>query len=104
LSIFSFLGLGNGRLKEVLRKGAVIVDVRTAHEFDSGRVPASINIPVDKIGANVGRIKQLKKPVVLCCESGSRSAIAARILKENGIKEVYNGGSWLHVLKLVKSL
>jgi rhodanese-related sulfurtransferase len=33
-------------------------------------------------------------PVVLVCASGSRSAVAVKILKSNGFEKVYNGGSW----------
>ena len=45
-----------------------------------------------------------KKPIVVCCASGARSEKAASILKSKGIKEVYNGGSWTRVLKMMKSL
>jgi rhodanese-related sulfurtransferase len=102
MGFLSFLGLGNSTIRDALKKGAVVIDVRTANEYDTGRVPDSINIPVDRIAINVLRIRQMKKPVVCCCASGSRSSQAVRILKENGLKEVYNGGSWMHVLKVLK--
>ena len=104
MSILSILGLGNNKIKEALRKGAAIIDVRTAQEFDQGKVPGSINIPVDRIPINTERIRSMHKPIVLCCASGARSEKAATILKANGIKEVYNGGSWVRVLRLIKSL
>jgi len=103
MSFFSFLGLGNSTVKDALKKGAIIIDVRTATEYDQGRVPESINIPVDRIAASTERIKGMKR-VVFCCESGTRSGTAARIMKEKGMKEVYNGGSWMHVLKVLKSI
>jgi len=102
MGFLSFLGFGNGQLKDALRKGAIIIDVRTPNEFDQGRVPDSINIPVDRIPANADRIKQMKRPVIFCCSSGSRSGNATRIMKEKGKKDVYNGGSWENVLRITK--
>lgn len=95
---------GKNKVKEALKKGAVIVDVRTAHEYDNGRIPGSINIPVDRISASVERIRSMKKPVIVCCESGARSNTAKNILKSAGILEVHNGGSWESVLKIINKL
>ena len=100
--MFSFL-FGKNKIKEAIRKGAVVIDVRTPHEYDSGRIPSSVNIPVDRISANVERIRSMKKAVIVCCESGMRANTAKNILKSAGV-EVYNGGSWESVLKLVNKL
>jgi rhodanese-related sulfurtransferase len=102
MGLFSLFG-GN-KIKEALKKGAVIIDVRTPHEFDQGKVPGSINIPIDRIAVNVERIKNMKPPIIFCCASGYRSGMATKIMKEKGLKEVYNGGSWENVLKLQKKI
>ncbi len=104
MSIFSFLGFGGNNIKGALRKGAVVIDVRTAYEFDQGKVPGSINIPVDRISINATRIKQMNKPIIFCCVSGERSGTAVKIMKQKGLKEVYNGGNWESVLKTMKSI
>ncbi len=104
MSLLSFLGFGNSKVKDALHRGAIVIDVRTPQEFDQGKVPGSINIPVDRIAANAERIKGMNRPVVFCCASGSRSSNAAAIMKQKGLKEVYNGGSWYDVLKILKSL
>src|SRR4051812_46932901 len=104
MGFLSFLGLGNSHLKEALKKGAFIIDVRTPNEFDRGHVPDSINIPVDRIPVNSERIKQMKLPVIFCCSTGERSGNATRIMKEKGKKDVYNGGNWENVLRLMKSI
>lgn len=103
MGLFSFLGFGND-LKEALQKGAVVIDVRTAQEFDMGRVPGSINIPVDRIAVNAERIKQMKKPIIFCCASGYRSRQAVSIMKEKGLKNVYSGGNWERVLRIINNL
>jgi rhodanese-related sulfurtransferase len=100
--MFGFL-FGKNKIKEAIKKGAAIVDVRTPHEYDNGKVPGSINIPVDRISASVERIRSMKKPVILVCESGVRSNTAKNILKSAGL-EVYNGGSWESVLKIINKL
>ena len=97
-------GLFKNKIKEAIKKGAVIIDVRTPHEFDNGKVPGSINIPVDRISISVERIRSMKKPVIVCCESGARSNQAKNILKSAGINEVYNGGSWESVLRITNKL
>ncbi len=102
MALFSFLP-GN-KIKDALRKGAIVIDVRTAQEFDFGRVPESINIPVDRISLNAERIKNMKRPVIFCCSSGHRSGAAVRIMKEKGLKEVFNGGSWESVLRKINRL
>jgi phage shock protein E len=99
----SLFGFGNRKIKTALARGAVVIDVRTPHEYDQGRVPTSINIPLDRIKPNLERIKNMNAPVVLCCASGMRSASALRLLKQAGLTEVYNGGSWQLVLRLSQS-
>ena len=104
MSLLSFLGFGNSKVKDALRRGAIVIDVRTPNEFDRGKVPESINIPVDRIAANAERIKGMNRPVIFCCASGSRSGNAINIMKAKGLKDVYNGGSWLAVVKILKSI
>lgn len=79
--------------KELLSKGAVIVDVRSNSEYKSGHIPGSKNFPLDSIRNKVADLKKLNKPVITVCRSGARSGMAKNILKSAGI-EVYNGGAW----------
>jgi rhodanese-related sulfurtransferase len=83
-------------VKALVDDGAVIIDVRTAAEYKSGHVKKSINIPLDQIGHNIGKIREMNVPVVTCCKSGARSGMAASKLKSHGV-EAYNGGGWTAV-------
>ena len=103
MSFFSFLGLGNQKIKDALYRGAVIIDVRSASEFDRGKIPDSINIPVDRIPINSERIKAMNRPVIFCCTSGDRSNKAIQLMTQKGLKEVYNGGNWNRLLRIVNS-
>ncbi len=90
-------------VKEVLQQGAVVIDVRTVGEFRSGNVAGSLNIPLDQIGSKMKKIKQMRKPIVLCCASGMRSASAAGMLKNAGVESVYNGRTWGKVDRLLNN-
>lgn len=79
---------------ELVKQGAIILDVRSKGEYDGGHIKGSINIPVDKLNNNLNRLKDKGMPIITCCASGMRSASAKSILKSNGYAEVYNGGSW----------
>lgn len=99
MGLFSFLGLGKNRIIQAIHHGAVIIDVRPAYAFDQhGRIPSSINIPLDRIAINIERIRSMKRPVVLCCQYGEDCDKAAGMLKAKGIKDVYNGGNWQSIL------
>ena len=80
-------------LKEIVKSpGTVIVDVRSPWEFDMEHVPGARNIPLEEVMYKVNEFKEFKSPIVFYCRSGNRSGMAASILKQNGITEVYNGG------------
>ena len=87
-------------LQEVISNGAVIVDVRSKGEYQSGHLRNSINIPVDKLEGNLKKLDK-NKPIITCCASGARSASARRILLSNGFEQVYNGGSWSSLKKYI---
>lgn len=87
-------------LDELIKKGAIIVDVRTPGEFKNGHVKGSINVPLDTLSKSMNKIPK-NKPVITCCASGNRSGMAKRILKSNGY-DVYNGGGWSGLRKYGK--
>lgn len=80
-------------------KGALILDVRTPEEFATGHIIDAKNIQIDKLSEQADSLKKWReKPVVVCCESGARSAQAAKMLKSLGFSQAMNlqGGlaSW----------
>ena len=79
---------------QLVKEGAIILDVRTSGEFSTGHIKGSINIPVDKLAHNFSKLKAKNKPIITCCASGMRSASAKSIMQSNGFSDVYNGGSW----------
>lgn len=96
LNMFKNLfGGGNGEaLKQLVADGAVIIDVRTPGEFAGGHPKGAVNIPLDKLDANLNKIKAYKKPIIVCCASGMRSSSAKSQLTRKGIENVHDAGSW----------
>ena len=70
--------------------GAVtVVDVRRRSEYDEGHVANALHIPLGEVGARAAEIPA-DRPVVLHCEGGTRSAIAASVLRALGRHDVAN--------------
>ena len=80
--------------KDLVAKGAKIVDVRTRGEYASGHVSGSINIPLNELSSGVKKFKK-ETVIITCCASGMRSASAKSSLKAMGFAEVHNGGGWM---------
>jgi len=94
-AIKNLFGIGpKADYKELLKNGAVIIDVRTKGEYQNGHIKNSVNIPLDSLPANLSKLKK-DKAIITCCASGMRSASAKSILKSNGFTEVHNGGGWM---------
>ncbi|WP_395049944.1 rhodanese-like domain-containing protein [Flavobacterium sp.] len=88
-------GLGPGvNYAELVKNGAIILDVRSKAEFAGGHIKGSVNISVDTLRNNLTKLKDKNKPIITCCASGMRSASAKGILTTNGFTQVYNGGGW----------
>ncbi|HEV7230010.1 MAG TPA: rhodanese-like domain-containing protein [Bacteroidia bacterium] len=101
-TIRKILGLGpKVDLKTLIAQGAVIVDVRSKGEFAGGHVKGSVNIPLDQLENNLGKLKSKGQPIITCCASGMRSASAKSLLQRHGYLHVYNGRSWHAVQKHV---
>jgi phage shock protein E len=79
---------------QLVKDGAIIVDVRSKGEFDGGHIKGSINISVDVLANNLNKLKDKNKTIITCCASGMRSAAAKSVLKNNGYAQVHNGGGW----------
>jgi NADPH-dependent 2,4-dienoyl-CoA reductase/sulfur reductase-like enzyme/rhodanese-related sulfurtransferase len=75
----------------------MVVDVRSAAEFDDGHIPGSINIPLPELRARLGELPT-DRPVVTYCAVGQRGYFAERVLQQEGVTAVRNltGGfvSW----------
>ncbi len=69
------------------QEGAVLLDVRGFDEFAAGHVPLSTCIPLPDLERRAGDIPT-DRPVLLLCQSGGRSALAAERLRALGMDNV----------------
>ncbi len=82
--------IGPADLARRLEGGGVsVIDVRGASEWAEGHVPLARNLHYGSIGARAGELPR-DGALVLHCETGSRSAIAASRLAALGFRNVFN--------------
>ena len=81
-------------VEKLPRDGSItLLDVRTKTEIARGMIDGFINIPLDTLRDNLGKLPK-DKPVYVHCHSGLRSYIACRILSGYGY-DCYNlAGGW----------
>ena len=78
------------------RENAVVLDVRDAAEFATGHIPNARNVPLAELDGRIGELNKFKnKPVVLVCQSGSRSGKALAALTKAGFEKAQSLGGGL---------
>lgn len=81
--------------KELISKGAVMIDVRTPDEYNDDHIEDAILMTLDTINESTAKniIDSKDKIVIVYCKSGNRSKQAQEILNDLGYTNVYNLGS-----------
>lgn len=75
-------------------KDIIVIDVRTATEFNAGHIVGSKLIPYNEIATAIAKLpKDKKAPIAVYCRSGRRSGIAQQTLESMGYVNVENYGS-----------
>ena len=71
----------------------IVLDVRTAEEYNSGHIDGAVHIPYEIIGDKIAALSEDKESdIVVYCRSGRRSGIAQKTLQEMGYTRVVNAG------------
>ncbi len=83
----SFGRISAQELSNRLQAGAAVVDVRSRAEWEAGHIPGVVNIPAGEIADRMGELPQ-GRPIVVHCQGGTRSGIAASLLNARGVTEV----------------
>jgi len=71
------------------RGDVTVVDVRGEGEWNEGRLPRSILAPLGRLVEGVRGVPR-SSPIVLVCQSGSRSAIGVSLLAAEGFSSIAN--------------
>ena len=89
--------------RQHLANGALVIDVRSPGEFQSGHVPNAMNIPLGELRERLPQqVKDKNQPLLVHCLSGGRSTIAQRQLKGLGYANVFNLGSLARARQIVR--
>lgn len=72
-----------GTARELVREGAVLLDVRESSEWNAGHAPQAAHLPLGRINEASKKVKQDKR-VVVVCRSGNRSRSATKALISMG--------------------
>lgn len=89
---FSAVRVSGGDARELVAKGALLVDVRSVDEFSGGHIEGAINIPIQELSSRMAELGDKSGELVLYCQSGGRSAMAKRLLESNGFTSVHDMG------------
>ena len=74
-------------------EGYIILDVRTAAEFDEKHIPGAINIPSETIGTDaIPELPDKDQLILVYCRSGNRSKQASEKLVKLGYTNVVEFG------------
>lgn len=76
-------------LRELDKQDTLIIDVRTAEEFEFGAIHGAVNIPLDEIRGRLSEIPR-NKHIYLYCAVGLRGYLAQKILRARGFEYVKN--------------
>jgi hydroxyacylglutathione hydrolase len=77
------------QLTRLQQRGAAVLDVRGSGEWASRHMPGATHIPLGYLRERLDEVPA-GSPVVVHCQGGSRSAIAASLLAAHGITDVVN--------------
>jgi rhodanese-related sulfurtransferase len=60
------------------------IDVRQAYEFDAGHVEGAVHMSLQEVPARYGELDR-HRPIIVTCQVGQRSALAAEFLTDRGL-------------------
>ncbi len=77
-----------------MKRGELVLDVRTPKEFDAGHLPDAVNIPLDDLRERMSELDS-GRPILAYCKVGVRGYLAARILLQTGRKVANLSGGYI---------
>ena len=77
-----------------IEQDAVVIDVRTLQEWESGHVETAIFLPVSKLSESIESVVPDKsQQVILYCKSGVRARRMLNLMEDLGYENVINAKS-----------
>ncbi len=73
------------------RDDALMLDIRSASEFEAGHVINARNIPAADLKSKIGELNKFKdRPIVVCCATGTSAGAAIRELSNAGFEQLHS--------------
>ncbi|QQO07435.1 rhodanese-like domain-containing protein [Breznakiella homolactica] len=85
--------LSQSEIVKKIQDGAMIVDVRSDLEYQTGAYPGAVNIPVESIPANLEKLEPKDRLILTYCASGMRGNRAVTMLESFGWTDVWCAGA-----------
>jgi len=79
-------------IRQHLKDGALVVDVRTPEEYAEDHFKDAINIPLHVLHGKLDLLGSKSTPIILYCQSGMRSGSARVLLLKAGFRHIHNAG------------
>jgi hydroxyacylglutathione hydrolase len=78
---------------EVRNNDQLLVDVRGEEEWSAGHIPGSVNLPLAELENRLSELPR-NRSIIVHCQTGSRAAIGASLLRARGYPDVrlFSGG------------
>jgi NADPH-dependent 2,4-dienoyl-CoA reductase/sulfur reductase-like enzyme/peroxiredoxin family protein/TusA-related sulfurtransferase/rhodanese-related sulfurtransferase len=76
---------------DLVKKGAVLLDIREKEETIAHKLPDSINIPLSELKTRINELSK-DKTYIICCSQGQRAYNALRFMLDNGFNAMYLSG------------
>ena len=73
-----------------------LLDVRSEAEFHQAHIAGAVRISYSELAARAGELPSHSMVILVYCQTGRRSAIAAQVLAERGFARVYDFGGIAH--------
>jgi rhodanese-related sulfurtransferase len=87
----SFAAISASQAVLMMNQGALLLDVRAKDAFDAGHIGDARNVAEAELAGSTDSLKKWReKSVIVYCDSGVRSAAAARTLTQLGFAKVYS--------------
>jgi rhodanese-related sulfurtransferase len=78
-------------------ENAMLVDLRNQADYASGHILNARNIPATELAERLKELHKYKQqPVILCCNNGSESGRAARLMMQGGFEKIFCLKGGLH--------
>ncbi|MFL9651931.1 CoA-disulfide reductase [Exiguobacterium chiriqhucha] len=72
-------------IDDLVQNGATLLDVRDESEHELGKIPGSINVPLNSLRDHLDDYSK-DETIYVTCQVGLRGYLASRILRQNGFK------------------